>query len=448
MPTNGNGKANGHTQQEPTSGGSPIPWPAPIADAGLRGIAGDFVHLVAEHTEADPNAILLCFLAYAGNLLGRQFYIPTGADEQCGNLYLCLVGPTAGGRKGSAISAAEVFFTKGVNAPGVPRIIRGISSGEGVIWKVHDEIKKPQWNKKTNAFEDVVIEQNEVEKRSMYSLSEFQQNITNMRRPESVLSSILRQAWDKDTIESPSKNSSAKATGAHVSMVAGISKEELLLETTAVDAQNGTLNRFLFACTKRSHLLPEGDTLHQLIQQPEWGELQSLFKNNVRNEMQQQTHVRRNIEAQRDWGLNKCPEDGGLYKTLSELRTGLWGTITARAAQQVIRLSLITAVINGRHSITTEDQDAAWEYWRYCDDSCKYIWGDTTDETSATILTGLRGKTEGLTRSDIYAVFSGHRSKQDIDGALAWLAARGLAHSRTMATGERGRPAERWYSTL
>jgi len=439
---NSNGYRPGYSIEP--SPNSAVHWPVPIGEAGMYGIAGDYVRLVAPHTEADANAILLCFLTYAGNLLGRDYFMPTGADRHCGNIYSCLVGLTAGGRKGSAISAAEQFFIAGNNAIGLPRVIRGISSGEGVIWKVHDAIVKRQLNKKTKTFEEITIEENEEDKRLIFSLSEFQQTITNMRRPDSILSAILRQAWDKDIIESPSKNTAAKATGAHISMVAGISKEELLLETTSNDASNGTLNRFLFACCKRSKLLPEGEEFHNLTQSAEWSELQQRFRKNI-SDNGIALQVQRTPEAQKHWGLNAYPDEGGIYEKLSQLRPGLWGTVTARAPQQVIRLSLITAIINGSRNIDLPHQDAAWEYWRFCDDSCKYIWGDTTDPTAARILKGLRDSPDGLDKSQIGELLS-HKNAEDVKAALHWLNTRGLAYFQTRST--TGRPAERWYATI
>jgi hypothetical protein len=431
-----------------------VRWPEPISEAGYYGIAGQFVRMVENHTEADPNAILMAFLVYAGCLLGRIYFVPTGADKHCGNIYVCLVGPTAGGRKGSAIAAAEQFFTSGENAPYSlgetnPRIIHGISSGEGVIWQVHDAIKKRTFSKKNQTFEDILIEEDVTDKRAVYNLSEFQQSISNMRRPDSILSSILRQAWDKDRIESPSKNTAAKSTGAHISMIAAITKEELLIETENLPmAQNGTLNRFMFPCCKRVRLLPQGDTFHKLIDTPEWKELQKQLTKNIKNALGATLMIERTDEAQEDWGVNDPIkiEDGCLYKTLSQPRPGLWGAITARAAQQVIRMSLITAIINGEKTITREVQDASSEYWRYSDDSCKYIWGDTTDPTAGYILHGLREASDGLSRSEINELFFGHRTKEQIADALKWLSHRGLAYSKKRHTG--GRPEEKWFATI
>lgn len=445
---------NGKIEYDETDITSTVRWPQPISQEGYYGIAGNFVRLVESHTEADPNAILMAFLVYAGNLLGREYFVPTGSDRHTSNLYVCLVGPTAGGRKGSAISAAEQFFTTGANPPYLhgPRIIHGISSGEGVIWQVHDAITKRTPVKGAKAtFTDTVIEENVTDKRSVYNLSEFKQSISNMRRPDSILSSVLRQAWDKDRIESPSKNTAAKATGAHISMIAATSRAELLLETGMADAQNGTLNRFMFACCQRVRLLPQGDTFHQLTDTQEWKTLQQKLTQNIHNEVGASLKIKRSPQAQQDWGFNHANiadgEVGQLYKTFSHPRPGLWGAITARAAQQVIRMSLITAIINGQREITREAQNAACEYWRYCDDSAKYIWGDTTDPTAGRLLNGLRGHEEGLTRTEIGLLFYGHRTKQQIEEALQWLSLRGLAYTKKRP-GTGGRAEERWWATI
>lgn len=445
---NGNGKSNGHDEEFTVHA---VKWPDPIGEAGYYGIAGEYVNMVAPHTEADPNAILMAFLVYAGNTLGRDFFVPTGADRQCGNLYVSLIGSTAGGRKGSAVSAAEIFFTQGENAPfkqgSAPNIIDGMSpSGEGIIDQVHDEKKKRIFDKKTNRFETMVVEENVEDKRVIYNVSEFQQIISNMRRPDSILSSVLRQAWDKDRLQSPSKNNPSKATGACMSIIAATTREELLLQTSAEDAQNGTLNRFLFPLCQRARLLPEGDSLHELIDNTQWVDLQTRFNKNIRNEIGACLRIKRTVEAQELWGLN-WNANRGLYKQLSEPRPGLWGAITARAAQHVIRMSLITAKINGYHEITRVAQDAAEEFWRYCDDSARYIWGDTTDPTAARILKKLREHPEGLFRHEIFLLFNNHRKKEQIDEALTWLVRAGLAYCQ-IDRETPGRPGETWFATL
>jgi hypothetical protein len=265
-----------------------------------------------------------------------------------------------------------------------------------------------------------------------------------MRRQDSILPTVLRQAWDKDEISAPAKNSPARSTGAHVSVVAGTSKEELLAQCEAADADSGTLNRFAFACCRRSKLLPQGGHFLKLTRSDRWKDLQARFNDNTRIESAA-IQMERDTEAMEDWGLNEAP-DRGMYKSLSETRTGLWGSVTARAAQQVIRIALITAVINGSRAIRREHQDAAFEIWRYCDESSRHIFGDKLDDPTATeIMNSLRSIVPaGLTRTQIHRIWGSHKDRSDIDRALLWLAKTGIARCEKVDTG--GRPLETWYA--
>jgi hypothetical protein len=77
------------------------PWPAPMRNEAFYGLPGRFVKMVEPHTEADRNFLLLVFLVYAGNVLGRKCYMMAGGDAHYANLFGCGVGPTSAGRKGS-----------------------------------------------------------------------------------------------------------------------------------------------------------------------------------------------------------------------------------------------------------------------------------------------------------------------------------------------------------
>ena len=47
-----------------------VPLPAPLAPEAFHGIAGEIVHAIEPHTEADPAALLITFLTAIGNLIG------------------------------------------------------------------------------------------------------------------------------------------------------------------------------------------------------------------------------------------------------------------------------------------------------------------------------------------------------------------------------------------
>jgi hypothetical protein len=434
----------GDDERETTPG--VIPWPRAISDVGMYGIAGDFVRLSEPHTEADPNIILLTFLVYAGNIIGRNFYVAAGADKHCGNIFLCKVGHTGYGRKGSADSVVESFFRAG-NAPGLPHMLYGISSGEGVINEIRDPTYKTELNKKTRKSETRLTDAGISDKRLIINLSEMHQCLAMIRRSDSILSSVIRQAWDKDMLSSPSKNSGVRASGAHVSITGGISQEEFLRQVTAADAENGTLNRFLIACSHRSKKLPEGGKFFNLIESSDWSDLQTRFNQNIANLNNETIQLKRDANASDNWGIDATP-DRGLYDALTHVQAGLWGDITARAAQQVMRLSLTTAVINGYREIRDEHQEAAAEQWRYCDESARHTFGGQIDNPVATrIIEALqRAQLGGLTRTELRDLFQRHRSANEIDQALRWLANIGLVRCEVVSANGRGRPTERWFT--
>ena len=75
--------------------GNVAPWPQPMKTEAFYGIAGRLVEMIEPHTEADPNVLLMLFLAYAGNVLDRKCYVMAGGDVHYTNLFLCVVGPTS-----------------------------------------------------------------------------------------------------------------------------------------------------------------------------------------------------------------------------------------------------------------------------------------------------------------------------------------------------------------
>jgi hypothetical protein len=124
-----------------------------LENDAYHGVAGDVVNTIVPHTEADPVAILLQVLTYAGNIIGRYPYYQIEADRHHANLFSVLVGESAKGRKGrSGGRARSVFKTADPNWI-ENRMKSGLSSGEGLINEVRDERK--EWNKKEQC-EEVV----------------------------------------------------------------------------------------------------------------------------------------------------------------------------------------------------------------------------------------------------------------------------------------------------
>ncbi len=78
-----------------------VDWPKPLDRAALTGPAGEFATHLAPYTEADEAALLLQFLCYAGNVLGRQCVFRVEADEHPPSLFVAIVGETSKARKGT-----------------------------------------------------------------------------------------------------------------------------------------------------------------------------------------------------------------------------------------------------------------------------------------------------------------------------------------------------------
>jgi predicted transcriptional regulator len=84
--------------------------------------------------------------------------------------------------------------------------------------------------------------------------------------------------------------------------------------------------------------------------------------------------------------------------------------------------------------------------WKYCEDSARFIFGELVgDPVADAILAEMRKTSQGMSRTELSAIFSNNRSRSSIDSALTTLASSGLI-SRIKIPNERGRPVERWVA--
>jgi hypothetical protein len=90
---------------------------------------------------------------------------------------------------------------------------------------------------------------------------EFAGLLQVMERQGNTISRVVRDAWDRGNLAAMTKNSPAKATGAHVSILGHITVDELRRSLTTTECANGFANRFIYICAKRGRLLPFGGRL-------------------------------------------------------------------------------------------------------------------------------------------------------------------------------------------
>jgi hypothetical protein len=436
--------ANGDAQQWSQVGNEqdlldriPLPesqtWPELSPDA-LYGLAGDVVGTIAPQSEADPAALLVQLLVAFGSAVGRGPFYQVEGDAHHTNLFACLVGSSAKGRKGVSwgrileiLSIADAIWRQ-------RHIASGLSSGEGLIWSVRDAITKREPIKERGrvvGHQNVITDEGVSDKRLLVEESEFGQTLRVLRREGNTLSPVIRLAWDRGDLRILTKNSPAQATGAHISILGHITQLELLNYLDDAELFNGFANRFLWICVRRRRSLPDGGLPIDLTSLA--GRVSAALRYGC-----QVTNMCRTPAAAERWQQ--------LYDELTADRPGLYGTVTARAEAQVLRLSLLYALMDNAAAVDVQHLQAALALWQYCSSSARYIFGERqeTDPLEALFLGALRAAPEGLTRRDLYQTASGHIRAPQLISTMARLRDRGLAVCQTEPT--RGRPAERWFA--
>jgi hypothetical protein len=406
------------------------PWPEPLDEAAYHGILGEVVRLIAPHTEADEAALLFQLLAEAGNAVGRNAYYLVESDRHHANLDITIVGNSAKGRKGTSQGRVKAVMMH-ADPAWSGRIVSGLSSGEGLIWAVRDAIIK---TKKTG--EEEVVDEGVADKRLMVLESELSSALKVMSREGNTLSATVRNAWDTGTLRTLTKNSPARATDAHISIIGHITKNELLRHLDATEMANGFANRFLWICVRRSKLLPFGGDLNE----NDIANIGVILADRL-EQAKSIGRVTMDAEARADWATT--------YTDLSEAKPGLFGSIIARSEAQVLRLALIYALFDASSVIRRVHLEAGLACWDYAEASARYLFSEALGNPMAdTILQALKAQGEkGMTRTEIRDLFDRHAKTTDLDKALKALTEANLAR-KELKPREKGpgKPTEVWYA--
>jgi hypothetical protein len=133
-----------------------------------------------------------------------------------------------------------------------------------------------------------------------------------------------------------------------------------------------------------------------------------------------------------------------VYPELSEGKPGMVGALTSRAEAQVLRLSMIYALLDGEKLIRVPHLLAALAVWDYCEASVQYIFGlSLGDPTADAILEALKAAPVGLTRTEINNLFGRNLSADRLQAAIGELLRLGFIGIAKSETG--GRPSERFF---
>ena len=397
---------------------APAGWPAPPDRAVYHELLGEIVGRIAPHTEADPVAILTQLLVSFGAAVGRGAYFQVEATRHHPNEYMCLVGDSARARKGSSWDHVRRLIID-ADPSLEPRVLTGLSSGEGVIWAVRDPTTQ-----------DPGIS----DQRLLVIEPEFASALKAASREISTLSPTLRSGWDGRPLAILTRTAPARASTAHIALIGHITQHELRRHTTTLELANGYINRVLFIACRRQRLLPEGgdpDPLHATG-------LHRLLAAALR-QARTAGQVRLDPDARELWHH--------AYRQLAtQPHDEIVAQITARAEAHTIRLALLYALADGQRQIAAAHLTAALALQNYAARSAAWaLTGATGDPLAEQIHAALRQHPDGLTRSQISQALSHNQPAGQIDQALHALHTAGRVTATQIPTG--GRPAQLWTAT-
>lgn len=411
---------------------SAVPWPEPMSEAAFYGLAGEVVAAILPSTEAAREAILINFLVAFGAMAGRGPYTIAGNARHGINLFVVLTGATSGGRKGTSWAAVGSLFQQVDSDFMKDKTPGGLSTGEGLIWAIRDPIYRPKKRGKGSNPDGELEMELEVpgvdDKRLLVIETELGQTLQVLKREGNTLSAILRQAYDgKECLQSLTKAVKGQSTGAHIALIGHVTREELLQNFASVEILNGLGNRILWVCVRKSKDLPEGGRMPDLSELAERVAVALQFASPG-------PLVERSPETARLWAK--------VYPALNAERGGLWGAATARAAANVVRLSVIYALLDCADTIRPEHLRAALAVWQYCEASARFVFGgQESDPVQQKIIDNL--KMGPMTQTQINDLFGGHVSTTKLREKLEILSAKGRIGCRDEKTATRTK--KEWY---
>lgn len=408
------------TPEDPPDGTvlpAPAGWPTPPVPAVYHQLLGEIVERIAPHTEADPIAILTQLLIAFGAAAGRGAWFTVEATRHHPNEFMLLVGDSSKARKGSSwdhvrrlIAAADPSLEH--------RVLTGLSSGEGLIWSVRDP-----------SGPDPGIS----DQRLLVIEPEFAAVLKTSAREISTLSPTLRSAWDGRPLAILTRTAPARATGAHISLIGHITREELRRHTTTIELANGYLNRFLLIACRRQRLLPEGGDQNPLHGSGLDRRLAAAIQH-----AQRAGPLRLDDDARALWH--------DAYQRLAQPQPGILGQVTARAEAHTIRVALLYALTDSAKQISPQHLTAALALQDYATRSAAWaLTGATGQPLAEQIHAALQAHPGGLTRSQISDVLNHNQPAGQLDHALRALQNTGRATVTQIPTG--GRPAQLWAAT-
>lgn len=404
----------------------PTTDPPTLSEHAMYGLAGDVVRAFDPLTEAHPSAVLASYLVAFGNAAGRSPHTNVGETRHGLNLAAVICGQTARSRKGTSWGPVERVFASADNRWLEKRSLGSIGSGEAIVWHIRDASEPNENRRGEMIVEDAGVD----DKRLFIDEKEFSSLLKVAGRDGSTASEMFRKSWDSPrTLHNAVKRSPVTATGPHISLLGHITLEELRRTLTETEQANGLGNRILWVFARRSKCIANPVRLDDPA-------AKDLIKRTCKalELARQGGTINRDDQAAITWEA--------MYPELTREHPGIFGSMTARAEAQIVRLSMIYALLDLSSIVRHEHLLAATAFWQYCEDSVRYIFGDALgDPVADRILRAIRAHGE-LNETELHGLFSRNLKGDRLGQATARLFELGIIRLEERESG--GKRARYW----
>jgi putative DNA primase/helicase len=330
--------------------------PAPkLRREALYGILGEIADAGSATTEAVPAALAMNTLTRFCAAIGDTAHVAIGDERRSLRPFVLIIGPTGVGRKGtSAQLPAKVFeraemimAERGFPQPPL-RTETAVSSGQGLVFMVRDSMSD----------DDPGVP----DKRVLLEVSEFAGALAQARQESSVLTAVLRDAFDGRRLTTPNKNNPCAATGAHFVVIGHITREELTTLLSKTDICNGFANRFMMVYSARNKRIAEPSPTPPEMVEYLADKLAAAIGATVHRGNQP---VERSPSAKQRWRqLSEELENRARPDAVQKLM--------ARASTYVWMLSAAIALINREAVVEPYHLDAAMAWVDYWEDTANF----------------------------------------------------------------------------
>ncbi|WP_158282881.1 DUF3987 domain-containing protein [Nocardioides silvaticus] len=383
----------------------------------LHGLAGQVVRALAPLTEASAPAMLLTLLVTFGAMVGRSAHVNVGHQKHYPLLFGVVVGSSARARKGTSAAAVRPVLDAADEDFMTTRHLRGgIQSGEALIQAL------------ASLAEDGEVD---LDQRLLLTEEEYGRLLTIAGRQGSIVSAVLRSAWDGDALSARTKAQTLIAEQPHLSVLGHVTIGELKVVLKPVDIANGYANRFIHVLSHRGTLLPEPGRLTDAQIELLGARLRASV-----NFARSVGEVKRSADFRRHWDT--------LYRIVESQPSGgeVYDSLTVRASPQMLRLATIYALLDQSPALEAVHLRAAAALWEYSEASVAHIWGATLgDERVDRLYSAVKAAgADGLDRTQVSELFGKNKTKSELDDLVARLIDLDLVVLSTHATG--GRPRQ------